>query len=251
MDKLGRANLEGGALEDFTEIASSLTPLLATARAVRPAATALRELVLDANPQAAKAEFPAAWTDLNDTETPDLSLLTEDEVRQSLLVVIRDQLPYGRHPLQVYVDYANSLTFSKDDAALRLALFETAQRLVIRDEDRFYSALFTSIVDFDDPDVARRGWEVLAPDRAAEFPKASGFIQYYDTLMKWRTGGTWNAETVFGPLNSPGIDSFKLRLLLDYNLQHGDHAGLEKLFAARPEEDFFEMPSLSCYLQGP
>ncbi len=250
LDKLGHSKLEAPALDALNEMANSFKPMLATFRAAQPAAAALRQLVLEANPKAATAVFPAAWNDLNDTWTPDLSLLTQDEIRQALLVAIRDQLPYGRHPLQVFVDYANALTFNPADAALRLQLFETAQKLAARDEDRFYAALFTSVVDFDDPTVASRGWADLAPSRASEYPKARGFLQYYDILMKWRTGAGMEPETAFGPLNSPDIDPFKLRLLLDYGLQQGDRAGLQKLLDARREEDFFQMPALGGYLKA-
>ena len=250
LDKLGQAKLDAETLLEYQAMADALKPMLATYRAVQPAAEALRQLVLDANPQAAAATMPAAWGDLNDTWTPILSLLTQDEIRQGLLVVIRDRVPYGRHPLQVFVDYASALTFNPADAALRMKLFETAQKLVTRDEDRFYAALFTSIVDFDDPEVARRGWADLAPGRAAEFTQTNGFIQYYDTLMKWRTGGTLDTGSVFGPLDSPALDPFKLRLLLDYSLQHGDRAGLQKLVDARREEDYGRMPALAGYLKA-
>ena len=250
LDKLGRAKLEAPALEAFNEMSTTFKTLLANYRSAQPAAVALRQLVLDATPAAASAKLPAAWNDLNDTWTPDLSLLTQDETRQGLLVVIRDQLPYGRHPLQAFVDYANALTFNPDDAALRMKLFETAQKLANRDEDRFYAAFFTSIVDFDDPAVAARGWADLAPGRAKDFPKTSGFIQYYDTLMKWRTGAGMDPETAFGPLNSPDIDPFKLRLLLDYEVQQGDRAALQKLLDARDEKDFWQMPALGGYLNA-
>jgi tetratricopeptide (TPR) repeat protein len=250
-DQLGHAKLDGEAAQDFHEMKDDIGPMLDTYKAVLPMAEAMRQLILDAEPSAAAAQLPAAWRALNDPWDPNLSLLTEDETRQGLLVFIRDRLPYGRHPLQAFADYAQTLSFNPADSALRMQLFETAQKLATRDEDRFYAAcFFSSIVDFDDPDVARRGWADLGPARAAEFPKAGGFIQYYDTLMKWRLGQAIDPAAAFGSLAATGFDSFKLRLAFDYYLQQGDRDGLQKLIDARPEPDLLQQPVLGGYLKA-
>jgi tetratricopeptide (TPR) repeat protein len=252
-NQLGQAKLISDAAQDYRDLKDSVGPMLDTYKAVLPVAEAMRQFILDSQtPDAvAAAQFPAVWHDLNDPWEPSLSLLTQDETRQGLLVFIRDRLPYGRHPLQVFMDYAETLSFNPTDSALRMKLFETAQKLATRDDDRFYAAcFFSSVVDFDNPDVARRGWADLAPARAAEFPKAGGFIQYYDTLMKWRTGQTINPAADFGPLDAANFDPFKLRLVFDYYLQQGDRDNLQKLIAARPEQDFLQQPVLGGYLKA-
>jgi tetratricopeptide (TPR) repeat protein len=249
--QLGQAKLVGEAAQDFREMQNSVGPMLDTYQSVLPMAEAMRQLILNSQPQAAAAQWPAVWQQLNNPWEPDLSLLTQDETRQGLLVFIRDRLPYGRHPLQVYMDYAQTLSFNPIDSDLRMKLFETAQKLATRDNDRFYAAcFFTAIVDFDNPEVATRGWADLAPARATEFPKADGFIQYYDTLMKWRGGETIDPAAAMGPLDAASLDPFKLRLAFDYYIQHGDRAGLQKLIDARPEQDFMQQPVLGGYLKA-
>jgi len=250
-DQLGKAALDPEAQQTYQGLKTHLGPALETYKAVNPIAEALRQAVLDArSEQAASAHLPAAWREMNDQWSPNLSLLTQNEVREGLLTVIRDRLPYGGHPLQVFLDYGEALTFNPADSALRLKLFDTAQKLATRDEDRSYAALFTSVVDFDDPAVAKHGWTALAPARAGEFPKAAGFIQYYDTLMKWRTGAAVNPATAFGPPDAKDLAPFKLRFMLDYYLQHGDKAGLQKLIDARPEDDFLQAPVVASYLRA-
>jgi len=249
--QLGQAKLVGEATQDYRELQNTVGPMLDTYRAVLPMAEAMRQLILDTQPKADAAQWPAAWHELNNPWEPDLSLLTEDETRQGLLVFIRDRLPYGRHPLQVYMDYAQTLSFNPIDSDLRMKLFETAQKLATRDPDRFYAAcFFTAVVDFDNPDVASRGWADLAPARATAFPKAGGFIQYYDTLMKWRVGQAIDPVAALGPLDATSLDPFKLRLAFDYYLQHGDRAGLQNLLDARPEQDFMQQPVLGGYLKA-
>jgi tetratricopeptide (TPR) repeat protein len=177
-------------------------------------------------------------------------LLSLAEVRQGLLAIIRDRVSYGRHPLQPYLDYAEALTFSPADTDLRMKIFETVQHAAQRDDDRFYAAMFTSVIDFDNPEIARQGWADLAPARTSAYPKAGGFIQYYDTLMKWRTGEKIDPAADFGPLNAPDLDSFKLRLAFDYYLQQGDRDALQKLVDSRDEKDFLSEPVLGGYLKA-
>jgi hypothetical protein len=148
------------------------------------------------------------------------------------------------------LDYAEALSFSPADADLRMKIFETVQQSARRDDDRFYAAMFTSIIDFDNPEIARQGWADLAPARTADYPKAAGFIQYYDTLMKWRTGEKVNLTADFGPLSAPSLDSFKLRLAFDYYLQQGDRDALQKLIDSRNEQDFLTEPVLGGYLKA-
>jgi hypothetical protein len=251
LDKLAKAAFDPEAQKSFQNLKPEFDQVLATHQAVNPIAEALRQAVLDARgAEAAKAQLPAAWRDASDVWSPNLSLLTESEVRAGLLAVIRDRLPYGRYPLQAFLDYGEALSFDPADGALRMKLFETALKMAQRDQDRFYAALFTSVVDFDDPAVAKRGWTALAPSRAAEFPKASGFIAYYEGLMKWRSGQAFDPVKEFGPLDAKTLDPFKLRLALDYYLQHGDKAALQKLIDGRPEQDFLQSPVIAGYVQA-
>lgn len=250
-DKLGKAALDPAARQSFENLQPEFAGMLETFTAVNPVAEALRKIVLEAQAtQADKAQLPAAWRDMSDILSPNLSLLTQSEAREGLLAVIRDRLPYGRYPLQAFLDYAETLSFDAADSALRMKLFETALRLARRDQDRFYAALFTSVVDFDDTLVAKHGWTVLAPSRAAEFPKAASFILYYETLMKWRTGVGVDPAKAFGPLDAKTLDPFKLRLALDYYLQHEDKAVLQKLVDARPEADFLQAPVIAAYVRA-
>ncbi len=250
-DKLGKAALDAEAKQSYQNLQPEFADMLATFKAVNPIAEALRQVVMEARPtQAASAQLPAAWHDMNDEVSPNLSLLTQSEVREGLLAVIRDRLPYGRYPLQVYLDYGEALSFDAADGALRMKLFETVVKLAQRDEDRFYAALFTSVVDFDDTVVAKHGWTVLAPSRAAAFPKTAAFILYYETLMKWRTGMGEDPAKAFGPLDAKGLDAFKLRLALDYYLQQDDKMVLQKLIDGRPERDFLQKPVLGGYIHA-
>jgi hypothetical protein len=250
--KLGEAKLVGMAAQDYLELNGTAGPMLDTYKAVFPVAEALRQIILDAQPAgAAPAQLPAAWQGLNDTLEPNLSLLTQDEVRQGLYYYIVNRLPYGSHPLQVFFDYAETLSFNAADSAERMKLFETAQKLATRDADRFIAAcFFTAAVDFDNPEVAKQGWVDLAPARDAAFPRAAGFIQYYDTLMKWRSGQPVDPAADFGPLDAPNFDPFKLRLLLDYYLQQNDRANLQKVLDARKEEDLLKQPVLGGYVKA-
>lgn len=254
LDKLDKATLEPAAQQSLKSLKPELAQLLETYRALNPITEAMRQAVLDARPkEATAAKLPAAWQQMNDPGSPDLSMLTQSEVREGLLATIRDRLPYGRHPLQVFLDYGEALSFDSADSALRMKLFDTAQKLAQRDADRFYAALFTSVVDFDDPAVAKHGWAALAPARAAAYPRAAGFISYYDALMKWRTTGSVDLATAFGPLDSKSardLDPFKLRLALDYYLQHGDKAALQQLVDGRPEADFLQSPVLAGYVRA-
>jgi hypothetical protein len=249
--------LQGAALDDsaaaqYQELRGNIAPLISQYQQAQPAYDALRALVLAERPDAvAAARLPARWVVLNDPTNPDLDLLTQSEAQQGLLATIRDRLAYGQHPLQAFIDYGETLSNSAADNDLRFQLFATAQRFTTQDNDRFYAAaMFVSLVDFDNPDLARRGWVELTPARSPDFPKAAGFLAYYDTLMKWRSGNTVDPTAALGPLNSPGLESYKLRLLLDYFLQHQDTAGLEKLLEARPEEDFLHPTVLGTYLQA-
>ncbi len=250
-DQLGGAKLDAEAQQEYKGLQASIGPLMESYKTTGPIVEALRQVILDARPQeTAAAQLPANWVGLNDIWSPNLALLTQAEVRQGLLAVIRDRISYGRHPMQPYLDYAEALTFSPADSDLRMKIFETAQQSARRDDDRFYAAMFTSVIDFDNAEIARQGWADLAPARTADYPKAGGFIQYYDTLMKWRTGGKVDPAADFGPLNAPDLDSFKLRLAFDYYLQQGDHAALQKLIESRDEQDFLSEPVLGGYLKA-
>jgi hypothetical protein len=134
-------------------------------------------------------DAPASWRDLNDPAQADLDLLTQADTRDGLLVTIRDHLPYGRYATQAFFDFANNLSADAAGNALRYQIFEAAQRTAASDDDRFFASLFVEIVDFDDPPTAAKGWAALAPARdAAKYPRTASFLQYYETLMKWRGG---------------------------------------------------------------
>jgi hypothetical protein len=225
--KLQLSPMDLAAMQQFQQLQANIGPLITQYRSTQPAFAALRQIVLDAEGAAATAaQLPERWRNLNDATQPDLDLLTTAEARQGLLAVIRDHLPYGRHPLQVFLDYGQALPMDTASNALRFRLFEAVQSQVTRDDDRFYAALFADLVDFDDPDLARRGWSILAPSRADQFPRAAGFIQYYDTLMKWRTGSSIDPAKAFGSLSAPRLEPFKLRLAVDYYLQHNQQGPL-------------------------
>ena len=250
-DQLGTAKLDDDAKQEYGNLKGNIGALMDNYKSTIPIAEALRQVILDARPQeVAAAQLPANWTGLNDIWSPNLALLTQAEVRQGLLSIIRDRVSYGRHPLQPFLDYAEALTFSPADSDLRMKIFETIQQAAHRDDDRFYAAMFTSIIDFDNPEIARRGWADLAPARTKDYPKAGGFIQYYDTLMKWRTGEKIDPAADFGPLNAPDLDAFKLRLAFDYYLQQGDKDNLQKLIDARDEKDLLTEPVLGGYLKA-
>jgi hypothetical protein len=244
--------MDDSATEQFKELHDNMGPLIEQYRTTQPAYEALRAIVLkERAADAAAAQLPDRWKDLNDPEQPDLNLLTQDEARTGLLAVIRDRLPYGRHPLQVFLDYGGALPVDEADNALRCELFAAAQQNVTRDEDRFYAAMFTDLVDFDNPDLAQQGWAALSGGRAAaQYPKTADFLQYYSALMDWRAGNTVDLAAAFGPLDAPGLDAYKLRLVLDYYLQRADTADLQKLLAARPEPDFLQATVLSGYLKA-
>ncbi|MGA2052720.1 MAG: hypothetical protein ABSH19_05350 [Opitutales bacterium] len=250
--KLQAAGMDDSAQEQFHDLKDNIDPLIAQYRATQPAYERLRAIVLEERAQeAAAAQLPARWRDLNDSEQPDLDLLTQDEAREGLLTVIRDRLPYGRHPLQVFLDYGETLPVDAEDNALRLRLFETAQQQVSADNDRFYAAMFTELVDFDDEEMSRRGWEALAPSEdAASYPKTADFLKYYSTLMTWRSGGVVDMATAFGPLDAPGLDAYKLRMAVDFYTQQGDLAALQKLRQERPESDFLQPAVLGAYLKA-
>ncbi|HTB62980.1 MAG TPA: hypothetical protein VK737_05265, partial [Opitutales bacterium] len=250
--QLGQAKLVGVAAQDYLELSQTAGPMLDTYKAIFPISEALRQIILDAQPVgAAPPQLPAVWSSLNDTLEPNLSLLTQDEVHQGLYYYIVNHLSYGTHPLQVFMDYAETLSFSAADSATRMKLFETAQKLATRDEDRFIAAcFFTTTVDFDNPEVAKQGWVDLAPARLPAFPKAAGFIQYYDTLMKWRSGQPTDPAADFGPFDAPTFDPYKLRLVLDFYLQHNDRANLQKVLDARKEDEFLIQPALGGYLKA-
>ncbi len=250
--KLQAAAMDDSATEQFRGLRDNIGPLIEQYRNVQPAYEALRAVVLkERATDAAAAQLPDAWKDLNDPEIPDLDLLTPAAARTGLLAVIRDRLPYGRHPLQVFLDYGEALPVDAADNALRFKLFQTAQAQVTRDEDRFYAAMFTELVDFDDPDLARQGWAALSGGNvAAQYPKTADFLQYYKTLMDWRAGETTDVAAAFGPLDAPGLDAYKLRLVLDNMLQRADAAGLQKLLAERPETDFLQPTVLGGYLKA-
>ncbi len=249
--KLQLSPMDLAAMQQFQQLQSNIGPLITQYRSTQPAYAALRQIVVDAaGPAAAAAQLPERWRNLNDSTQPDLDLLTKDEARQGLLAVIRDHLPYGRHPLQVFLDYGQALPMDAASNTVRFHLFEAVQTNVTRDDDRFYAALFADLVDFDDPDLARRGWTILAPSRADQFPRAAGFIQYYDTLMKWRTGSPIDPAKAFGSLSAPHLEAFKLRLAVDYYLQHDEQGSLQDLLKARPEDEFLSMPVLPSYLRA-
>jgi len=252
LQKLQAMAMDDSATEQFKELRENMGPLIEQYRTTQPAYEALRAIVLkERAADVAAAQLPDRWKDLNDPEQPDLNLLTQDEARTGLLAVIRDRLPYGRHPLQVFLDYGGSLPVDEADNALRYELFAAAQVNVTRDEDRFYAAMFTDLVDFDNPELAQRGWAALSGGRAAaQYPKTADFLQYYNALMDWRTGNTVDLAAAFGPLDAPGLDAYKLRLVLDYYLQRADTADLRKLLAARPESDFLQATVLSGYLKA-
>jgi hypothetical protein len=249
--KLRSARLDDSAEDQFRDLRDNMEPLIAQYRATQPAYEALRKLVLESDPTAAAAaKLPERWKDLNDPEQPDLDLLTQEEARAGLLAVMRDRLPYGRHPLQVFLDYGEALPVDVANNTLRYQLFEVAQQKALRDDDRFYAAMFTGLVDFDDVQLAQRGWTVLNGASApAQYPKTADFLQYYKTLMDWRSAGVVNLPAAFGPLDAPGLDSYKLRLALEYYLQQGDTATLQKILQGRPEEEFLRPPVLSVYLR--
>ena len=250
-DQLGTAKLDDESKQEYGNLKGNIGALMENYQATGPIAEALRLVILAARPQeVAAAQLPANWIGLNDIWSPNLALLTQAEVRQGLLAIIRDHISYGRHPLQPYLDYAEALTFSPADTDLRMKIFDTVQQAAHRDDDRFYAAMFTSIIDFDNPEIARRGWAELAPARTSAYPKAGGFIQYYDTLMKWRTGEKIDPVADFGPLNAPDLDAFKLRLAFDYYLQVGDQDNLQKLIDARDEKDLLTGPVLGGYLKA-
>lgn len=250
-DQLKSAKFDDDAQQEYKGMQDSIGPLLENYKATAPIVDALRQVILDARPQeVSAAQLPASWLALNDIWSPNLSLLTLADVRQGLLAIIRDRISYGRHPLQPFLDYAEALTFSPADTDLRMKIFATVQHSAQRDDDRFYAAMFTSVIDFDNPEIARQGWADLAPARTAKYPKAGGFIQYYDTLMKWRTGEKVDLAADFGPLSAPSLDSFKLRLAFDYYLQQGDRDALQKLIDSRNEQDFLTEPVLGGYLKA-
>jgi len=62
-------------------------------------------------------------------------------------------------------------------------------------------------------------------------------LQYYDALMKWRAGGGLDPVADLGPLNPQTTEPFKLRLAMDYYLQHQDKEALQKLLTG-----FFKGP---------
>jgi tetratricopeptide (TPR) repeat protein len=250
--KLQSAGMDDSATEQFNDLKDNMEPLIAQYRATQPAYEALRTLVLKAEVSAAAAaQLPARWRDLNDAEQPDLDLLTQDEASEGLLTVIRDRLAYGRHPLQVFLDYGEALPVDAANNTLRFQIFQTAQQQVTRDDDRFYAAMFSEMVDFDDMDVARRGWEAMSADRvAATYPKTADFLQYYSTLMAWRLGGPVDMAAAFGPLDAPTLDGYKLRMALEFYVQQRDQAALQKLLQQRPEADFLKMPVLSVYIKA-
>jgi len=250
-DQLGTAKLDDESKQEYTGLKANFPALMESYQSTGPIAEALRQVILAARPQeAAAAQLPENWLALNDVWSPNLSLLTLAEQRQGLLAIIRDRVTYGRHPLQPYLDYAQALTFSDADSDLRMKIFETVQQTAHRDDDRFYAAMFTSVIDFDNPEIARKGWADLAPARTKEYPKAGGFIQYYDTLMKWRSGEKVNLVADFGPLDAKDLDTFKLRLAFDYYLQQGDKDNLQKLIDMRDEKDLLTEPVLGGYLKA-
>jgi len=250
-DQLGTAKLDDDAKQEYSNLRSNIAASLESYQTTVPIAEALRQVILDARPQeSTAAQLPANWLALNDIWAPNLTLLTQAEVRQGLLTIIRDRVSYGRHPLQAFLDYAEALTFTPADSDLRMKIFETVQKSAQRDDDRFYAAMFTSIIDFDNPEIARKGWADLASSRTKDFPKSAGFIQYYDTLMKWRTGEKIDPAADFGPLNAPALDSFKLRLAFDYYLQQGDRDNLQKLIDARDDKVLEAEPVLGGYLKA-
>jgi hypothetical protein len=250
-DGLGKAKLDDEAAQQYKGLQTNIGALMQNYQATGLIADALRQVILDARPQeAAAAQLPANWLALNDIWSPNLALLSLAEVRQGLLAIIRDRIAYGRHPLQPFLDYAEALTFSPTDTDLRMKIFETVQQSAQRDDDRFYAAMFTSVIDFDNAEVARLGWAALASSRTANYPKAAGFIQYYDTLMKWRTGEKIDPVLDFGPLSAPDLDSYKLRLAFDYYLQQSDRDALQKLIDSRDEKDFLFQPVLGGYLKA-
>jgi hypothetical protein len=250
--KFEKTPMDDFATQQYKQAKDSITSLVETYRNFQPAYEALRTLVLQARPQeSADAQLPQSWRDLNNRWEPDLALLPEAEVRQGLLAVIRDRLSFGQHPLAVFLEYGESLSFNAEDSDLRLRLFETAQQLAQNDDERYYAALFTSLVDFDNPDLARRGWADLATDRVALYPKTTGFLQYFDTLMKWRTDGAVDPTKAFGALDAPDLDPYKLNLLLQYYLQQGDRAGLQSLLDARKnEQDFLHPMVIASYVRA-
>jgi hypothetical protein len=249
--KLQGAGMDDSAQEQFHDLRDNIEPLIAQYRATQPAYEKLRAIVLEEQAKpAAAAQLPARWRDLNDPEQPDLDLLTMDEARQGLLTVIRDRLPYGRHPLQVFLDYGEVLPVDADNNALRFRLFEAVQQEVTRDDDRFYAAMFTELVDFDDVDMAKRGWAALATsENTSTYPKTADFLQYYNALMVWRGGSTLDLTAAFGPLDAPGLDAYKLRMVLEFYTQRGDLAALQKLRQERPEADFLQPMVLGAYLK--
>ena len=60
-----------------------------------------------------------------------------------------------------FLDYGEALPVDAANNTLRFQIFQTAQQQVTRDDDRFYAAMFSEMVDFDEMCIRD------SPDRTA------------------------------------------------------------------------------------